>query len=132
MLREFDAWLHRAAELVVVGYSFRDEHINGILRRRIAGDPTFQVTIVDPALEGVLERYRFNADASFRDELLGALTDYESVTDADGIGHAQRRCREMLRLVPQGACEGLADVFGEAPAVKPSAAGPTGQATPHI
>lgn len=52
MLREFDLSLRQADGLLVVGYSFRDDHINGVISRflvdRAKRNEATTVTIVDP------------------------------------------------------------------------------------
>jgi len=39
MLREFDSFLSSTEHLVVIGYSFRDDHINAVIRRWFNLDP---------------------------------------------------------------------------------------------
>jgi hypothetical protein len=48
MLQAFDQMLSEADRLVIVGYSFRDEHINVSLSRWINSAPNRAMTIVDP------------------------------------------------------------------------------------
>jgi hypothetical protein len=49
LLAEFERFLADAAELIVVGYSFRDEHINETIRHWTAEDSGRTITIVDPS-----------------------------------------------------------------------------------
>lgn len=51
MLAEFERWLEETDRLVVVGYSFRDDHINALIRRWLNRFPSGGITIVDPILE---------------------------------------------------------------------------------
>lgn len=48
LLRAFEAALWRAGRLVVVGYSFGDDHINAVIRNWIIADPTRTITVLDP------------------------------------------------------------------------------------
>ena len=49
MLHEFWCWLERAERLVVIGYSFRDEHINNLIQDWITLRPGSTLEIVDPS-----------------------------------------------------------------------------------
>jgi hypothetical protein len=49
LLTEFEDQLHRSVRLIAVGYSFRDDHVNEILRRWIAEDADRHLIIVDPS-----------------------------------------------------------------------------------
>lgn len=66
LLAEFETLLAVADQLVVVGYSFRDDHVNEIVRRWAAEDLGRTVLIIDPAFPDAPER-------NFRTELLSAL-----------------------------------------------------------
>lgn len=48
LLAEFERELSCVTRLVVIGYSFRDDHVNEILRRWTAEDPTRTFLVVDP------------------------------------------------------------------------------------
>jgi hypothetical protein len=48
MLRSFDDMLRDADRLVVVGYSFRDDHINVAIRRWVNSGPGKVMVVVDP------------------------------------------------------------------------------------
>lgn len=48
MLREFERWLDETDRLVVIGYSFRDEHINALIRRWFNRESSGGLTIIDP------------------------------------------------------------------------------------
>lgn len=51
LLLEFERLLESVARLIVIGYSFRDDHINEIIRRWLADDASRTITIVDPSLQ---------------------------------------------------------------------------------
>lgn len=70
LLAEFEKQLAAASELVVIGYSFRDDHINEAIRQWTTDDQTRTITIVDPALDPDRPERRHNG---FREELLGSL-----------------------------------------------------------
>ena len=48
LLREWEAQLEKADVLLIVGYSFRDNHINETIRRWINGSDTRHLFVVDP------------------------------------------------------------------------------------
>lgn len=48
LLAEFDRALRSATQLVAVGYSFRDEHVNELIRSWINGGSRRHLTVVDP------------------------------------------------------------------------------------
>lgn len=48
MLRAFDDFLSRTDELLIIGYSFRDEHINASIRRWVNAGATRPLVVVDP------------------------------------------------------------------------------------
>jgi hypothetical protein len=48
LLREFEDKLSECHHLIVAGYSFRDEHINEIVRRWTRDDQTRFITLIDP------------------------------------------------------------------------------------
>lgn len=50
LFRRFEDDLAGVQELVVVGYSFRDDHVNELVRRWINDDATRRLVIVDPGL----------------------------------------------------------------------------------
>jgi hypothetical protein len=56
MLREFDNLLAHATEVVIVGYSFRDDHINVALSRWVNANPGKVMVVVEPNFKGLAER----------------------------------------------------------------------------
>jgi hypothetical protein len=58
MLRAFNVFLADADRLLVVGYSFRDEHINTAIRRWFNRDPTLEIVVIDPSFNPVAQRSR--------------------------------------------------------------------------
>jgi len=50
MLVEFDRLLSQTEWLTVVGYSFRDDHINAALTRWLNGDRAKRISVIDPSL----------------------------------------------------------------------------------
>lgn len=48
LLGEFESLLSRANRLIIVGYSFRDEHVNEIVQRWTSEDIERTITVVDP------------------------------------------------------------------------------------
>jgi hypothetical protein len=113
MLREFDKFLDVADHLVVVGYSFRDAHINSAIRRWFNAHKSPRVTIIDPALKdhrdifGYYAADRSGASRFFVD-LLEAMRD-ESKT------RMSRELKSPHQILPVGASAGLLQVFGQGP-----------------
>jgi hypothetical protein len=49
MLAEFERSLAKSSALLVVGYSFRDEHINVVLKRWLIADQDRRLAVIDPS-----------------------------------------------------------------------------------
>lgn len=71
LLAEFESHLERSSRLVVIGYSFRDDHINQAIRRWTFEDRGNQIVLIDPGLPAAKPRRR--RDMPFRDSLLACL-----------------------------------------------------------
>lgn len=102
MLTEFERWLTQTDRLVVIGYSFRDDHINSLIRRWYNSEPSGGLTIVDPAVGDMVPTYR-PGQSGFRQDLARAMhravsTGYELI--------------EPHALLPEGARTGIARLFG--------------------
>jgi SIR2-like domain len=102
LLANFEEALSWTTRLVVVGYSFRDPHINAIIRRwtTLPGD----IVIIDPAMAE--DPQSLGDDKDFRTEMIRDLNPRYF-----GIG-PQRRPR--VRLLQATAGEGLRELFGDA------------------
>ncbi|KAD3632921.1 hypothetical protein GD627_08675 [Arthrobacter yangruifuii] len=95
MLREFENMLSRADRLLVVGYSFRDAHINVALTRWINSSPLRDMTVIDPAFNNDPRVYERN---SFPTQLLSATQSYEE----------SKPIRKLnLRVLKETAAQGL-------------------------
>ncbi|MDF2506511.1 MAG: hypothetical protein K0Q52_370 [Microbacterium sp.] len=70
LLHAFEESLHRASHLLIVGYSFGDEHVNTIVRNWMNADPRRTIAIVDPGW--VTERMIIgpDTDPSFKEALM--------------------------------------------------------------
>lgn len=69
LLRAFEESLHLATRLLVVGYSFGDEHVNTVIRNWMIADPRRTVTILDPGWRNERMVIGPDADLSFREAL---------------------------------------------------------------
>lgn len=97
MLREFDNMLARADRLLVVGYSFRDDHINVALARWINAVPVRDLTVIDPSFD---EDIRVTKQHSFTRSLRAATVQFDP--------QLQSRVRKLnLRVVKEKAAQGL-------------------------
>lgn len=99
LLAEFERQLAQARRLVVIGYSFRDDHVNEIIRRWIADDDDRKLLIVDPNWP---EALRFPSQ-DFRSILRHSLMPPRRAPDAfePRLEVSRKRCSEALRdLLP--------------------------------
>jgi len=67
LLGEFEKLLANAEELLVVGYSFRDDHINEVIRRWFTELPASRITLIDPDFRP--RRIEWDRKPSLGDEL---------------------------------------------------------------
>jgi hypothetical protein len=94
LLAEFELQLSMVDELVVVGYSFRDEHINEVLRRWLTDADAHILTVIDPWFcDG-----HDSAIGDFAFEIRGVLGSESFVTGEVG---------PRLRVIRKPASEGL-------------------------
>jgi NAD-dependent SIR2 family protein deacetylase len=85
LLAEFEAALAEADRLIVVGYSFRDMHVNDIVQRWTRADKARTIVMVDPNPDGS-SGYR-----DFRSQMLHHLNPPRSGLRADGLGRIDVR-----------------------------------------
>jgi hypothetical protein len=105
MLREFENMMARADRLLVVGYSFRDAHINVALTRWINSSPLRNMTVIDPSFNNdprVYGRDNFSA------QLLSAASSFEG---------GQQVSKLNLRVLKTTAAHGLtaSDLWSRSP-----------------
>ncbi|KFF58194.1 hypothetical protein JF66_20390, partial [Cryobacterium sp. MLB-32] len=107
LMRAFEEALYRASNLVVVGYSFGDEHVNTVVRNWLAADESRTIVILDPKWRGP-ERFVIGPDTnlSMRDAL-GFLAS-TSLSAAAG----------RVVVVRKGAKEGLSEALTAKPLKK--------------
>lgn len=104
MLVELDRLLARSEWLTVVGYSFRDQHINAAITRWMNSDAARRLSIIDPDVEkwttGV---HRFRYVARLADGASG-----------EGFEFGRRATWPSLDLdlIPSTAADGLASLHG--------------------
>lgn len=96
MLREFENMLTRADRLLVVGYSFRDAHINVALTRWINSASSRDITVIDPAFNSDPRVYRRE---SFANRLMSAARSLEGDEEVRKLN---------LRVLKDTAAQGLA------------------------
>lgn len=101
MLVEFDRVLNDANHLVVVGYSFRDDHINALIRRRF-NSGNLRLTLVDPAYRELLSTV-WSYQESFREHLLQLIT--------EDRGSGERTAIAPHRVISEGAAAGLQELL---------------------
>ncbi len=70
LLAEFELALAEANRLIVIGYSFRDPHINTVIRRWTRGDLARTIVVVDPSFP---DRSAWRRSGDFRMDLLRHL-----------------------------------------------------------
>lgn len=103
LLQAFEETLHRASHLLIVGYSFGDEHVNTVIRNWMNADPRRTLAIVDPGW--VTERMITGPgiDLSFKEALM--FTAGISPTVAPG----------RIVVIRRGAKEGLQEAITARP-----------------
>jgi hypothetical protein len=96
LLRRFEASLEAQAGLVVVGYSFRDDHINAIVTSWMNGDVSRRLVVLDPAADELTRRGgAYGGDATLGTQLAWL-----------GQNHPAR-----VKLIAQTAADGLPDAI---------------------
>ena len=78
LFAELDREMTDADELIIVGYSFRDNHINELIRRWINSDRNRHITVIDPEFP---LRPKWNY-STFRDELHFCLVPLDRPTQS--------------------------------------------------
>ncbi len=66
-----ESWLGSAERLTVVGYSFRDDHVNQIIRRWTYDHRAREIILIDPSIPR--RRPSVTSTATFRNSLLAHL-----------------------------------------------------------
>jgi hypothetical protein len=98
-LAEFESWLASAQRLIVVGYSFRDDHVNQIVRRWTYERRQQELVIVDPAIPAAIPT---KASArTFRELLLAYLA----------RGKRNDVASTRLRVIRRPAARAMLEVF---------------------
>ena len=95
-LAEFEEQLRKAKRLIVIGYSFRDDHVNQISRRWTFDGWGPEIIVVDP---GFPRHPTPAGDATFRDQLLSHLDP------------PQERWGTSLEIIRESAREALPALF---------------------
>lgn len=115
MLREFDAFLSQTDELVVVGYSFRDGHINASIRRWLSHNKDAALTIIDPAMDPNEMRYTsidgVGLITGTSETFLADIGSYITQPISDGV-ITEFVSRPPHRVLRESASQGLEKVLG--------------------
>ncbi len=110
LLLEFARRLEGIEHLVIVGYSFRDDHVNEQLRRWINADTRREITVVDPGMPTTHQWGWPRVEDSFRSQLLWNLLPDEPTRTPSGETIPVPPNREFpprLHVVPATAKDGL-------------------------
>ncbi len=118
LLAQFESLLREASTLLIVGYSFRDDHVNEVVRRWVNHTDKNRVVVVEPSW---LPLTRREGDTFPRD-LSIALTGHGPLPAvAPAVGFPGRpempAMPQRLKVVPQGARSGLPTAVAAAAAV---------------
>ncbi len=112
MLHEFDSFLSSTEHLAVVGYSFRDDHINAVIRRWFDQRSQPRLTIIDPAIDAS-QRYN-RSRTNFLQELLSAMF----------VAGLEAQLRPEHRIINSFTGDALVTLFGDRQ-LPPMPIGPT-------
>jgi hypothetical protein len=96
-LAEFERQLEQANRLIVIGYSFRDSHINYVIERWVVKGWSRQLVLVDPYLPGASPK--ISSGMSFRDRLLHYLEDESSESPQTQLHIARAPASVALRTL---------------------------------
>jgi len=99
LLAEFESQLEMSSRLIVIGYSFRDDHVNQVIRRWTFEDRGSQIVLIDPNLPR--EKPRKIRNMPFRESLLASLDQ----------GPPDARSKTKLKLISEPASVGLRRLF---------------------
>jgi hypothetical protein len=102
LLAQFESELASAHQLVVIGYSFRDNHVNDVIRRWTAEDIDRRILVIDPCWP-----------RTFSQEMPGTVSDFRTQLHTHLAGNATRglparvlvwriRCSDALRKLRDG------------------------------
>jgi hypothetical protein len=92
LLRQFEEALSASDSLLVVGYSFRDEHVNALLINWINTDTSKRVVVLDPAVGSFAE---------------GGYVPVEKRTIRYELARLAQTHPERVQLIPDNASHGL-------------------------
>jgi hypothetical protein len=113
LLVQFIRALERIDHLVVVGYSFRDEHVNEQIRTWLNADSNRTITVVDPSFPPGLSGYVPKED--FRSQLQRSLIpDGPTIIGGETIPPRPNQLFEArLEVIRDTAARALPQVLGE-------------------
>jgi hypothetical protein len=97
LLIELEKLLAKATHLVVIGYSFRDSHINHAIQRWTLESPNRNLVVVDP---GWPQRFNYAQPRDFRRELARCLVpseQYDSPQFQSRLEIRNQRCSEAVQ-----------------------------------
>lgn len=101
--------LRRADRLVIVGYSFHDNHVNNMIRDWLSSDEKRNISVVDKYFPSYRYRYENPENESFRNALLreyAATEDYEGNPLTPKMRVFQGTAAEMLGEAISSPVEG--------------------------
>jgi hypothetical protein len=97
LLAEFEKLLANAKRLVVIGYSFRDEHVNEVIARWTAESLERTLCVVDPHWP---ERFPLPRERDFRGQLQLYLSSYDADQDVRGESRLEVRRETCAAALP--------------------------------
>ncbi len=121
LLYEFRAHLFAADVLLVIGYSFRDDHVNHVIREWIARSPYNIIIVLDPGIRAAYWR-RLNVEAApFAQELYKSLSligdvfpDLDEDRNPDPRSPVRHGEYDRMMIVTKDTKAGLAEAISEA------------------
>lgn len=100
MLNAFAEMLRESDRLVVIGYSFRDEHVNTALRQWTYQGHRDGLVVIDPSASDEWSPFMEKFVNAHQERIPGSELQWDWVM------------RNPHRLIRRGAADGIAELFG--------------------
>lgn len=110
LLRAFRDQLFKSSHLVVVGYSFRDTHVNNYIKYWFSRTENRKLTIIDPGANEIMLPQEVRRQ--YRETLMSRSTVFTTSSDTPENNAIKERIMG-IKMMKMGAGEGLAALARE-------------------